>query len=113
MAKVLKPFIAGRRAFRPGDEIDDELAAEVVRRVGFVEGFPEGSPSPAPETPAPAPPSTSDGDGGPVPPNVKDVLSWVGDDLERAAEALEVERGRDGGPRSSLEPKLIAMIEEG
>lgn len=46
-----------------------------------------------------------------VPDNVADVKEWVGDDPARAAVALDVERARTGGPRSTLEPWLAGLAE--
>lgn len=44
-----------------------------------------------------------------VPDSVDDVKAWVGDDPDRAAVALEVERTRARGPRTTLEPWLEGL----
>lgn len=43
--------------------------------------------------------------------NVKDILDWVGDDADRAQQALDAEEDRDE-PRSTLVEKLEALTEE-
>lgn len=47
----------------------------------------------------------------PVPSTVDDVKAWVGDDPARAVAALEVERARAGGPRTTLEPWLAGLAD--
>ena len=41
--------------------------------------------------------------------NVQDVLRAVGDDPEKAAQALAAEQAREGGPRVTLVDKLTAI----
>jgi len=42
--------------------------------------------------------------------NVSDILDWVGDDKDRAREALDVERGKER-PRASLVKQLNTIAE--
>jgi hypothetical protein len=42
--------------------------------------------------------------------NVSDILEWVGDDKDRAREALDSERGKER-PRASLVKQLTAIAE--
>lgn len=62
-----------------------ELARVLARRSHLVDQVPDGS--------------------------VDAVKDWVGDDPTRAAAALEVERARSQGPRSSLEPWLVGLVD--
>lgn len=42
---------------------------------------------------------------------VPEILSWVGDDVERAKKALDVETSGDGKPRKGLVSQLKDLIE--
>jgi hypothetical protein len=79
----------------PVEPVDDEARA-------LLEAPQEGS---AP--PADAPPAELDIDG-----TAADVLAWVGDDPDRAEEALEAEQAKDK-PRSTLVKQLEKLAGSG
>lgn len=83
-------------------EADPEPEVEVEE-----EEEPDEDPNEDPETEEPEPadePLPADG-------TATDVLSWVGDDPERAAEALAVEQAKDK-PRSTLVKQLEKLAEQ-
>jgi hypothetical protein len=86
------------------DEISGELAAYLVSARSPVEPLDDEARAllePPKEKPDPgAPPAELDIDG-----TAADVLAWVGDDQERADEALEAEQAKDK-PRSTLVKQL-------
>jgi hypothetical protein len=59
----------------------------------------------APEEPTPGPAAELDIDG-----TAADVLAWVGEDRERAAEALAAEQAKDK-PRSTLVKQLEKLVD--
>lgn len=84
-----------------GQEVSGELAALLARsarsKVTVLD-------EPEPEAPAPqVPPAELD-----ITANAADVLAWVGEDPERAAEALEAEQAKDK-PRSTLVAALTKL----
>jgi hypothetical protein len=105
--------------FPAGEEFDGDLACHLAANTepGTVEVL-EADPEPEPEVaeePEEDPESEDgdpepDGDLFPIDGTAAEVLAWVGDDLERAAVALEVERERDK-PRSTLVKQLEKLAE--
>ncbi|MFE9949294.1 hypothetical protein ACFYRJ_17385 [Streptomyces sp. NPDC005531] len=78
-----------------GEEVEGEFADHLVSTgvgVDIIEG--------APEAQAPEPPAELD-----IEASAAAVLAWVGDDPERAAEALTAESAKDK-PRSTLVKQL-------
>ena len=45
--------------------------------------------------------------------NIKAVLDWVGDDVDRAAHAQAIELAADGGGRKTLTNALEAIVADG
>jgi len=105
------------RTFQPDEEFDGDLARHLAANApeDAVEVL-EADPEPEPETEEEEgelervdPPAELDIDG-----TAADVLAWVGEDPERAGEALEAEQEKDK-PRSTLVKALqkIAGSDEG
>ncbi|SEB43515.1 hypothetical protein SAMN04489727_1720 [Amycolatopsis tolypomycina] len=97
-----------------GSDLDPN-AAEIAERAR--QALENGGQGPTPSAPVPNPEAgglppnenSSDGDEDPVPDaNKDDLLAWVGDDSDRAARALEAEKERSGGPRSTV----VAALEK-
>lgn len=90
------------RTFEAGEELEGDLARLLADNTpeGTVEVL-EADPGPEPEG------DGSDGSDGDPPAGLdidgtaKDVLAWVGDDPDRAEEALAAEQAKDS-PRSTL-----------
>lgn len=97
--KVLKSFIAGRKVWNVGDEIPEDLAVQLVRRGGLVEGI-DG----------PGDAEASSEDLGDIPENIADIMKWVGDDPDRMQAALDAELAKDK-PRSTLVDSLTEALD--
>ena len=92
-----------------GDEISGELAAYLVSTRSPVEPLDDEACAllePAQEE-SKEPPAELDIDA-----KADDVLAWVGDDPERAAEALAAEQAKDK-PRSTLVKQLEKLADSG
>lgn len=98
--KVFHGHVSVRLA--AGQEVSGELAALLLERapkkVSRVDGEPEGGKVDEP------PASLADAS------TAAEVLAWVGEDPERAAEALEAEEAADK-PRSTLVKQLTKLAE--
>lgn len=90
-----------RRASRRVTELPDEEAVD--------DGEGGGQQKEA-VTPPPPPPPPPPGDDLDIEASVADVLAWVGEDVERAAEALRQEQERTK-PRSTLVAQLTKIAE--
>ena len=110
------------RTFQLDEEFDGDLARHLAdnSETGSVEVL-ETDPEPEPEggdvgeDDGDAPePGEDDVPDGPVPVDgtAVDVLDWVGDDPERAAEALAAEQAKDK-PRSTLVKQLEKLADSG
>jgi len=77
-----------------------ELAEQAARRLVGEPDQPTHVPPPPPAPAGEVPTGSAD-----------DVLAWVGDDVERARQALAVEGGREK-PRQGLTTKLLALVEQ-
>lgn len=98
--------------FTPGAELDGDMARHFVDNApkGSVEVL-EADPEPEPvEEKAPEPVVPADGDEPPVEGTIDDLMTWVGDDKERAAAALEAEQAKSK-PRSTVVKRLAAMTD--
>lgn len=114
------------RTFQPDEEFDGDLARHLAGNaakgsVEVLEGDPEPEPEPEVDEGAGSDgEATSEGQGAdvgddaelPVDGTAADILAWVGDDPDRAAEALDVEEARDK-PRSTLVKQLAKLAEGG
>lgn len=97
----------GMHPLKEGDEVDGELAAYLVSTHSPVEPLDDDARALL------EPPAEEQDSGGPEEPpaeldidaTAKEVLAWVGDDPERAAEALAAEQAKDS-PRSTLVKQL-------
>ncbi|MFE2710625.1 hypothetical protein ACFXKI_01190 [Streptomyces mirabilis] len=115
--RVLKQFTAywnyAITQFNEGAELDGDQARH------FADNAPKGSvevleadpePAPAPEPESPAEPVQPVGDEPPVDGTIDDLMAWVNDDPERAAQALEAEQAKDK-PRSTVVKRLTALAD--
>lgn len=101
-------LLRNHAAVDPVDDEAAELAAELAEEDQDEDG--DGKEPDPPHSPPAA--STDPGGGPPPPPSemdidgpVKDVLAWVGDDPDRAREALQAEQAKEQ-PRSTLVKQL-------
>jgi len=117
--RVLKQFTAywnyAVTVFDVDAEADGELARHLADNapqgaIEIVEADPE--PEPAPPAPDPEPKEPAGGDEPPVDGTIDDLMAWVGDDKERAAQALTAEQAKDK-PRSTVVKRLAAMADAG
>jgi hypothetical protein len=116
-AKVLENFAPywnyGVQPLAKGDEVSGELAAYLVTTQSPVEPLDDeaaallGPPQEDSGQEPKEPPAELDIDG-----TAADVLAWVGDDPERAEEALEAEQAKDK-PRSTLVKQLEKLADSG
>jgi hypothetical protein len=114
--RVLKQFSAywnyAITQFNEGAEADGELARHLVDNapkdsVEVVEADPE--PEDVPEAPQdPEVPVPPDGDEPPVDETIDVLMTWVGDDKERAGRALAAEQAKDK-PRSTVVKRLADL----
>lgn len=88
------------------EEVAGEFAAHLVA-TGVSVAILEGAPEPEPAQNGPEAPAELDIDA-----NAADVLAWVGDDPERADEALAAEQAKDK-PRSTLVKQLEKLAASG
>jgi hypothetical protein len=95
-----------------GDDVDPN-AVEIAERAR--QALENGGQGPVPHAPVAnpeaggLPPNENSDDTDPVPDaNKDDLLAWVGDDKDRATRALEAEKDRTGGPRSTV----VAALEK-
>jgi hypothetical protein len=127
--RIVKPFAAywnyAIQEFKEGDEFDGDLARHLAdngpgKSVEVLEADPEPEVEPD-EDPEDEVEDNEDDDPGPEDPEPADapfpadgtsadILAWVGDDLERAAVALEAEQAKDK-PRSTLVKQLEKLAE--
>ncbi len=113
--RVLKPTAAywnyEVRTFGKGDELEGDLARHLAANapdesVEVLEADPEPTPEPEPVPEVPEdPPAELEIDGTAV-----EVLAWVDEDPERAAEALAAEQAKEK-PRSTLVKQLEKLAE--
>jgi hypothetical protein len=120
--RIVKPFAAywnyEVRPFAEGDEFVGDLARHLADNgpSGSVEVL-EADPEPEVEEEPDEDPGDDSEDPEladtpfPAEGTATEVLAWVGDDSERAAVALEVERERDK-PRSTLVKQLEKLAEQ-
>mgnify|MGYP001133706192 CR=1 FL=1 len=116
-ARVLKAVTAywnySITTWPEGAEVDGDLARHLV------DNAPEGSVEVTEEDPEPAavseppkgpeePKAPPADDEPPVDGTIDDLMAWVGDDKERAGQALEAEQAKDK-PRSTVVKRLAAM----
>lgn len=97
-SEELRTILGGR-----GVELSGEIPKQDLLRML---GVPSGEPEEPASEPAPPPPITTDGvpDG-----TVDDVLEWVGDDRDRAQQALDNELTRPT-PRTTLVEPLEELL---
>lgn len=97
-----------------GAEVDGEFAAYLaetgvpVERLDAAPGEPVGVAGPQEAEPAPP---RDESNGPAVDWTAAEVLSWAGEDLQRAEQALEAENARDK-PRSTLVKALERLVVE-
>lgn len=115
--RVLKEFTAywnySVTQFTEGAEADGELARHLADNApeGSVE-VTEADPEPEPaKEPEPVEPVQEDGEP-PVDGTIDDLMAWVQDDPERAAQALAAEQAKDK-PRSTVVKRLTTLAEAG
>jgi hypothetical protein len=77
--------------------------------VKILEADPEPEPVPEPESPA-EPAQQGEDDGPPVDGTIDALMAWVGDDKDRAVQALEAEQAKDK-PRSTVVKRLTALAD--
>ncbi|MCW2899705.1 MAG: hypothetical protein JWO67_1970 [Streptosporangiaceae bacterium] len=102
------------REFEKGEEILGDLARHLVANSapGTVEVL-EADPEPEPESEqAPAAPENPGPPAGdpPVDGTIDDLMTWIGDDKDRAAQALAAEQAKDN-PRVTVIKRLAAPAE--
>jgi hypothetical protein len=106
------------RDFRKGEELLGDLARHIAANApgGTVELL-ESDPAPAPVQVPDPDPAPSAGPGGspaddvpPVDGTIDDLMTWVGDDKDRAARALIAEQAKDK-PRSTVVKRLGGVTE--
>lgn len=98
---------AGIVHFRAGKaQVDDPGLADALRQVPAVFGVTEDGAAVADSAAPPAGSPPADVPDG----TAKDVLDWVGDDPDRARQALDAEQGREK-PRSTLVATLTRLTE--
>jgi hypothetical protein len=116
--RVLKEFTAywnyAVTEFKEGAELDGDLARHFADNapegsVKILEADPEPEPVPEPESPA-EPAQQSEDDGPPVDGTIDALMAWVGDDKDRAVQALEAEQAKDK-PRSTVVKRLTALAD--
>jgi len=126
--RVVKPTQAywnySIQTWHPDDEVDGELARHLADNAprGHVEVIEDDrdqvrtAQKQAENPPPPGPgesngQDTPDGDppaGPPVEGTIDDLIKWVGDDPERARQALDAEQAKDK-PRSTVVKRLVVL----
>ncbi|MDX5566922.1 hypothetical protein PYK79_31820 [Streptomyces sp. ID05-04B] len=108
-------LLSNNAAVDPDDDEAAALAATLAGEDPDDEGQDDGDEEREPAPPHSPPAPSNDPDGGPQNPapsteldidgSVKDILAWVGEDTDRAGQALEAEQAQDK-PRSTLVKQL-------
>lgn len=99
-------------ALAEGQEVDGDFARYLLETGTLVEPVDDDARALAGDTDTPPNPDDQGGNGQlDISAKVDDVLAWVGDDKDRAREALDAETAKGDKARSSLVTQLTAIVE--